>query len=132
MRSMAWPSCKPACMYLPRVIHTCQNLRRALQACRGRPWRPACLHGQQPWLTPAAGCLIRTSLRTKLYEELADQLTDIVVDAVLTIRKPDEPIDLFMVRSEMAPCRHKVLLMLFGRDTKFCWSVPLNQKISPT
>ena len=31
------------------------------------------------------------------YEELADQLTDIVVDAVLTIRKPEEAIDLFMV-----------------------------------
>lgn len=44
-------------------------------------------------------CVARTSLRTKLYEDLADQLTDIVVDAVLTIRKPDEPIDLFMVRS---------------------------------
>ena len=42
-------------------------------------------------------CVARTSLRTKLYEELADQLTDIVVDAVLTIHKPDEPIDLFMV-----------------------------------
>ncbi len=42
-------------------------------------------------------CVARTSLRTKLYEDLADQLTDIVVDAVLTIRKPDEPIDLFMV-----------------------------------
>jgi T-complex protein 1 subunit zeta len=42
-------------------------------------------------------CVARTSLRTKLYEDLADQLTDIVVDAVLTIKKPDEAIDLFMV-----------------------------------
>lgn len=42
-------------------------------------------------------CVARTSLRTKLYEGLADQLTDIVVDAVLTIRKPEEAIDLFMV-----------------------------------
>ena len=42
-------------------------------------------------------CVARTSLRTKLYEDLADQLTDIVVDAVLTIRKPEEAIDLFMV-----------------------------------
>lgn len=40
----------------------------------------------------------RTSLRTKLAEALADQLTDIVADAVLTIQKPDEPIDLYMVR----------------------------------
>ena len=42
-------------------------------------------------------CVARTSLRTKLYEDLADQLTDIVVDAVLTIRQPDTPLDLFMV-----------------------------------
>jgi T-complex protein 1 subunit zeta len=42
-------------------------------------------------------CIARTSLRTKLKEQLADQLTDIVTDAVLTIRTPDEPIDLFMV-----------------------------------
>ena len=40
----------------------------------------------------------RTSLRTKLAEALADQLTDIVTNAVLTIQKPDEPIDLYMVR----------------------------------
>eukprot|EP00249_Psilotum_nudum_P013496 c24363_g1_i1 orf=128-1732(+) len=39
----------------------------------------------------------RTTLRTKVYEALADQLTDIVVNAVLCIRKPAEPIDLFMV-----------------------------------
>ncbi len=45
-------------------------------------------------------CVARTSLRTKLREELADQLTDIVVDAVLTIRKPDTPIDLYMVRGD--------------------------------
>ena len=42
-------------------------------------------------------CVARTSLRTKLYQELADQLTDIVVDAVLTIRKEEEPLDLYMV-----------------------------------
>ncbi len=47
-------------------------------------------------------CVARTSLRTKVYEALADQLTDIVVDAVLTIRKPDEPIDLFMARAAPA------------------------------
>lgn len=39
----------------------------------------------------------RTSLRTKLYEALADQLADIVVDALLLIRRPGEPVDLFMV-----------------------------------
>jgi hypothetical protein len=42
-------------------------------------------------------CVARTSLRTKLHEALADQLTDIVTDAVLCIRKPDTPIDLYMV-----------------------------------
>jgi len=40
----------------------------------------------------------RTSLRTKLAEGLADQLTAIVADAVLIIQKPDEPIDLYVVR----------------------------------
>lgn len=40
----------------------------------------------------------RTSLRTKLQESLADQLTSIVTEAVLAIRKNDEPIDLHMVR----------------------------------
>lgn len=39
----------------------------------------------------------RTSLRTKLQESLADQLTGIVTEAVLAIRKEDEPIDLHMV-----------------------------------
>ena len=42
-------------------------------------------------------CVARTSLRTKLHEKLADQLTDIVVEAVLTIRRPDKLLDLFMV-----------------------------------
>jgi len=49
--------------------------------------------------------IARTTLRTKLYEGLADQLTDIVVNAVLCIRKPEEPIDLFMV--EIMHMRHK-------------------------
>ncbi|KAH1075572.1 hypothetical protein J1N35_027900 [Gossypium stocksii] len=53
----------------------------------------------------------RTTLRTKLYEGLADQLTDIVVNAVLCVRKPDEPIDLFMV--EIMHMRHK-----FDVDTR--------------
>lgn len=39
----------------------------------------------------------RTSLRTKLHSALADTLTEAVVDAVMTIRKPDQPIDLHMV-----------------------------------
>eukprot|EP00741_Cyanophora_paradoxa_P004255 tig00000789_g4131.t1 len=39
----------------------------------------------------------KTALRTKLHDEVADLLTDIVVDAVLTIRRPGQPIDLFMI-----------------------------------
>lgn len=39
----------------------------------------------------------RTSLRTKLHSALADTLTEAVVDAVLTIHKEDQPIDLHMV-----------------------------------
>ena len=46
-------------------------------------------------------CVARTSLRTKLQEKLADQLTDIVVEAVLTIRKPDQMLDLFMVNASL-------------------------------
>lgn len=51
-------------------------------------------------------CVASTSLRTKVYESLADQLTDIVVDAVLTIQKPGEPIDLHMV--EIMHMKHKL------------------------
>lgn len=39
----------------------------------------------------------RTSLRTKLEMEIADQLTEIVTDAVLTVAKPGQPVDLHMV-----------------------------------
>jgi T-complex protein 1 subunit zeta len=53
----------------------------------------------------------RTTLRTKVHEELADKLTDIVVDAVLCVRKPDEPIDLFMV--EIMHMKHR-----FDSDTR--------------
>jgi len=47
----------------------------------------------------------RTSLRTKVNQQLADSLTEIVTDAILSIRKPSEPIDLFMV--EMMTMQHK-------------------------
>jgi hypothetical protein len=43
-------------------------------------------------------CVSRTSLMTKLAPHLAEQLTDIVTDAVLTIRQPEQPLDLYMVR----------------------------------
>jgi len=47
----------------------------------------------------------KTSLRTKVYQQLADYLTEIVTDAVLTIRRPPEPVDLFMV--EIMTMQHK-------------------------
>jgi hypothetical protein len=39
-------------------------------------------------------------------QAMADRLTDIVCDAVLTIRKPDEPIDLYMVSAWSHVCHH--------------------------
>lgn len=39
----------------------------------------------------------RTSLRTKVHAQLADKLTNIVVDAVQTIKREGEPLDLFMI-----------------------------------
>jgi len=47
----------------------------------------------------------RTSLRTKLQGPIADQVADMCVDAVLTIRLPGKPIDLYMV--EIMTMRHK-------------------------
>ena len=67
-------------------------------------------------------CVARTSLRTKLYEDLADQLTDIVVDAVLTIRKPEEAIDLFMVRFPRSHQLSWVLDNLEARTQSFAAS----------
>eukprot|EP00898_Chlorokybus_atmophyticus_P007527 jgi/Chlat1/7776/Chrsp66S07237 len=56
-------------------------------------------------------CVARTALRTKVSEDLVEQLTKIVVDAVLTIRKPGENLDLFMV--EIMHMRHRL-----GTDTR--------------
>mmetsp|Transcript_35990 Transcript_35990/g.57566 ORF Transcript_35990/g.57566 Transcript_35990/m.57566 type:complete len:499 (+) Transcript_35990:423-1919(+) len=50
--------------------------------------------------------ICRTTLQTKLRPEIVSKLTDIVVDAILTIRKPDQPIDLHMV--EMLHMQHKL------------------------
>ncbi len=47
----------------------------------------------------------KTSLRTKVHHKLADLLAEICVDAILTIRQPDKPIDLFMV--EIQEMQHK-------------------------
>lgn len=47
----------------------------------------------------------RTSLRTKVHHKIADHLTEICVDAVLAIKKPDAPVDLFMV--EILEMQHK-------------------------
>ncbi len=59
----------------------------------------------EPLDREALTCVARTALRTKLHQSLADQLTDIVVDAVLVINKPEQPIDLFMVRSRVVECK---------------------------
>jgi len=48
----------------------------------------------------------RTALTTKLRAEVADQMTEIVTDALLTIRKDDQPIDLHMV--EIIHMLHKM------------------------
>ncbi|KAJ3220383.1 T-complex protein 1 subunit zeta [Dinochytrium kinnereticum] len=47
----------------------------------------------------------RTSLRTKVRIDLADAITAAVVDAVMAIRRPDEPVDLHMV--EIMRMMHK-------------------------
>ncbi|KAI8372217.1 T-complex protein 1 zeta subunit [Blakeslea trispora] len=47
----------------------------------------------------------RTSLRTKVHRALADTLTEAVVDAVLAIRRENEPIDLHMV--EIMKMQHR-------------------------
>uniref|UniRef100_A0A7S3I7L4 Chaperonin n=2 Tax=Choreotrichia TaxID=141411 RepID=A0A7S3I7L4_9SPIT len=47
----------------------------------------------------------QASLRTKMHTELADMFTDICVDAVLCIRRPEEPLDLHMV--EIMHMQHK-------------------------
>lgn len=46
-----------------------------------------------------------TSLRTKVHHKLSDHLANICVDAVLSIRQTDKPIDLFMV--EIQEMQHK-------------------------
>lgn len=53
----------------------------------------------------------RTSLRTKLQGPIADQVADLCVDAILTIRRPGLPIDLYMV--EIMMMRHRT-----ATDTK--------------
>ena len=47
----------------------------------------------------------RTSLQTKVHPQLADVLTEAVVDSVWAIRRPNYPIDLFMV--EIMEMKHK-------------------------
>uniref|UniRef100_H2Y3W6 T-complex protein 1 subunit zeta n=1 Tax=Ciona savignyi TaxID=51511 RepID=H2Y3W6_CIOSA len=48
----------------------------------------------------------RTSLATKVHRKLADQLTEVVVDAVLSVRREEEPINLHMV--EIMEMQHKL------------------------
>jgi len=48
----------------------------------------------------------RTSLATKVHQKLADQLTDVVVDAILAVKREEEPINLHMV--EIMEMQHKL------------------------
>jgi T-complex protein 1 subunit zeta len=50
----------------------------------------------------------RTSLRTKVEAELADKLAVMVVEGIMTIRRGDKPIDLFMV--EIVSMQHRSAL----------------------
>ena len=56
-------------------------------------------------------CVARTTLRTKLSRALADNVAEICVDAVLCVRQPGRPIDLFMV--EVQEMLHRT-----GDDTR--------------
>ena len=47
----------------------------------------------------------KTSIRTKVNHKFSDHLADICVEAVLSIRQGDKPIDLFMV--EIQEMQHK-------------------------
>jgi T-complex protein 1 subunit zeta len=61
----------------------------------------------------------RSSLHTKLYEELADHIATIVVDAVLTIKKDNQPVDLHMI--EIMHMKHQSPL-----DSKFVDGIVLD------
>jgi T-complex protein 1 subunit zeta len=61
----------------------------------------------------------RTSLRTKVHQQLADALTEHVVDAVLTIKRKDTPVDLYMV--EIMTMQHKT-----DMDTKLIKGIVLD------
>jgi T-complex protein 1 subunit zeta len=50
--------------------------------------------------------VVRASLMTKVHPTIANPLTDILVEAVQTIRKPDQPIDLHMI--EIMHMQHKM------------------------
>ena len=54
----------------------------------------------------------RTSLATKVHQKLANQLTDVVVDAILAVKRDEEPINLHMV--EIMEMQHKL-----DCDTRF-------------
>lgn len=52
-------------------------------------------------------CVARTTLRTKLTRALADNVAEICVDAVLCVRQPQRPIDLYMVEIQV---NHRIFL----------------------
>jgi T-complex protein 1 subunit zeta len=50
-------------------------------------------------------CVARTALKTKIHPLIAEKLTEICVDAILTIRQEEQPIDLHMV--EIMQMKHR-------------------------
>src|SRR4051812_7012635 len=44
----------------------------------------------------------RTALASKVHKNLAEMLTPIVVDAVMTVHRPGQPIDLHMVETHLS------------------------------
>jgi T-complex protein 1 subunit zeta len=52
-------------------------------------------------------CVARSSLRTKIAPSIADPMAEAVVDAVRSIKRPNEPIDLHMV--EIMHMKHKLV-----------------------
>merc|ERR1712048_474732 len=52
-------------------------------------------------------CVAKTSLRTKIATSMADPMAEAVVDAVRTIKRPDQPLDLAMI--EIIHMKHKLV-----------------------
>lgn len=96
--------------FLAEGIHP-RNLTEGLDLGRARAldtlenrWKvPATANDRELLLSVA-----RTALRTKVEVELADKLATMVVEGILTVRRDNKPIDLFMV--EIMAMQHRSAL----------------------